>query len=70
MKKDYEAAELLDELEKRKTWERWKNNPKKFIEEALKIYPKDADKGLISLKVNKAQEVVVDEYSKQMKEKG
>jgi len=65
-----EASELLAELEKRKLWKRWKNNPKAFIEEALMIYPKDADKGLISLKVNKAQEVVVDEYNRQMKEIG
>jgi len=70
MKKDYEAYELLDELEKRKTWKRWKRNPRDFIEEALKIYPKDADKGLISLNINKAQEAVITEYNKQMREKG
>jgi len=70
MKKEYEASELLEELEKRKTWKRWKVDPKAFIEESLMIYPKDADKGLIHLKVNKAQEVVVDEYIKQMKEIG
>jgi len=65
-----EASELLAELEKRKIWKRWKNDPKAFIEEALMIYPKDADKGLISLRINKAQEVVVDEYNRQMKEIG
>lgn len=70
MKKDYEAAELLDELEKRKTWEKWKADPKLFIEEALKIYPKDADQGLISLKVNNAQKMVIDEYNRQMEKKG
>ena len=47
MNKDYEASELLAELEKRKQWDRWMNDPLSFIEEALLIYPKDADKGLI-----------------------
>jgi len=70
MNPNKEAAQLLAELEKRKVWKRWKREPRAFIEEALMIYPKDADKGLIHLTVNKAQEVVVDEYIKQMKEIG
>jgi len=65
-----EAAELIVELEKRETWDRWKEDPLAFIEEALMIYPKDADKGLIHLKINKAQVAVVDEYIKQMAEIG
>ena len=67
---NYEAAELLAELEKRKVWKSWKKNPEVFIEEALKIYPKDADKGLIDFKVNKAQKAVIKEYNRQMKDKG
>ena len=70
MNKDYEASELLAELEKRKQWDKWMNDPLSFIEEALLIYPKDADKGLIKLKINKAQEIVVEEYVRQMREIG
>jgi len=70
MSKNKEAAELIVELEKRNTWARWKEDPIAFIEEALMIYPKDADKGLIHLKINKAQVVVVEEYVRQMKEIG
>jgi hypothetical protein len=65
-----EAAKLLVELEKRKKWEFWKENPKEFIEDCLKIYPKDASLGLISLKLNSAQTLVVDDFEKQMEETG
>jgi len=70
MTENKEAAELIVELERREIWKRWKNDPLAFIEEALMIYPKDADKGLISLKVNSAQILVVEEYKRQMKEIG
>ena len=70
MTENKEAAELIVELERREIWKRWKNDPLAFIEEALMIYPKDADKGLISLKVNSAQILVVKEYKRQMKEIG
>lgn len=70
MNKDYEASELLVELEKRQLWNRWMNDPLAFIEEALLIYPKDADKGLIPLKINQAQKVVVNEFVREMKEVG
>jgi hypothetical protein len=65
-----EAAELIVELEKRATWERWKIDPLAFIEETLMIYPKDADKGLVPLKINKAQIVIVDEFKREMEEVG
>jgi len=70
MTENKEAAELIVELERREIWKRWKSDPLAFIEEALLIYPKDADKGLISLKVNSAQILVVEEYKRQMKEIG
>jgi hypothetical protein len=70
MNKDYEASELLVELEKRQLWNRWMNDPLAFIEEALLIYPKDADKGLIPLKINEAQKIVVNEFVREMKEVG
>ena len=70
MTENKEAAELIVELERRKTWDRWAKDPLVFIEEALMIYPKDADKGLIPLKVNKAQVAIVKEYKRQMKEIG
>ena len=47
-----ELVELQDALEKREKWEHWKENPRDFIEECLKIYPKDASLGLIPLKIN------------------
>jgi len=65
-----EAAKLLVELEKRKKWAFWKEHPKEFIEDCLKIYPKDASLGLISLKLNSAQTLVVDDFDKQMEETG
>ncbi len=34
------------------------------------IYPKDADKGLVPLKINKAQIVIVDEFKREMEEVG
>ncbi len=70
MTENKEAAELIVELERRETWKRWSEDPLAFIEEALLIYPKDADKGLIPLKVNSAQVLVVEEYKRQMKEIG
>ena len=65
-----EAAKLLVELEKRKKWEFWKENPKNFFEDCLKIYPKDASLGLISLKLNSAQQRVIDDFEQQMKDTG
>jgi len=65
-----ELNELQAELEKREKWKQWKNNPKMFIEECLKIYPKDASLGLVPLKVNSAQERIVKEFNRQMKEQG
>ena len=65
-----EITELQEALEKREQWEHWKDNPKDFIEDCLKIYPKDASLGLISLKINSAQVIIIDEFNKQMKEVG
>jgi len=50
MSKTKEASKLLAELEKRKRWEHWKNNPEAFFEDCLQIYPKDASLGLIPLR--------------------
>ena len=65
-----EYVELQEALEKKKKWNHWKKNPKDFIEECLKIYPKDTTLGLIPLKVNSAQVLIIDEFNKQMKEVG
>jgi len=65
-----EIVELQEALEKREQWEHWKETPRDFIEECLKIYPKDASLGLISLKINTAQERVIIEFDKQMKDRG
>ena len=65
-----EYVELQEALEKKKQWNRWKKHPKEFIEECLKIYPKDTTLGLINLKVNSAQVLIIDEFNRQMKEVG
>jgi len=65
-----ELVELQEALEKREKWEHWKDNPRDFIEDCLQIYPKDASLGLIPLKINSAQEIIIDEFNKQMKEIG
>jgi len=65
-----ELATLQGELERRNKWKHWKKNPKDFIEECLYIYPKDTTKGLVSLKINSAQVLIVDEFNRQMKEVG
>jgi hypothetical protein len=65
-----EAAELLVELEKRKKWAFWKENPRAFFKDCLKIYPKDAALGLIPLNLNSAQILVINDFDKQMKETG
>lgn len=70
MASDDELLEVVEELEKRKQWEYWKNNPEAFINECLYIYPKDAALGKIKLNINKAQKLVVDEFTHQMKSKG
>tara|TARA_R110002096_G_scaffold435357_2_gene660467 strand:- start:3479 stop:5119 length:1641 start_codon:yes stop_codon:yes gene_type:complete len=70
MQADDELLQAVEELEKRKQWEFWKNNPDAFINECLYIYPKDAALGKIKLKINKAQKLVVDEFIKQMEDKG
>jgi len=62
--------ELLNELKKRKKWEMYKNDPLKFINECLYIFPKDPSLGKIKLKVNKAQELVVKEFVRQMESTG
>jgi len=70
---EYSATELLEELsrrEKAEQWERWKNNPIEFIEEALFVYPKDVNLGLIPFKLNAAQKVVAAEFVRQMDEIG
>ena len=70
MSKTKEASKLLAELEKRKRWEHWKNNPEAFFEDCLQIYPKDASLGLIPLKINSAQKLVVKALDQQMKDTG
>ena len=65
-----EAAKLIVELEKRKRWEFWKENPEAVFSECLKIYPKDASLGLIPLDVNSAQKLVLEQLNKQMEETG
>ena len=61
---------LLAEAEKRTQWAHYRDNPKAFIEECLYIYPKDPSRGMIKLKLNAAQEMVVDEFNRQMEEIG
>ncbi len=70
MSKTKEASKLLAELEKRKRWDHWKNNPEAFFEDCLQIYPKDASLGLIPLKINSAQKLVVEALDKQMEKTG
>lgn len=70
MSKTKEASKLLAELEKRKRWEHWKNNPEAFFEDCLQIYPKDASLGLIPLKINSAQKLVVEALDRQMEKTG
>ena len=70
MPSEDELLEAVEELEKRKQWEIWKNNPEAFINECLYIYPKDAALGKIKLKINSAQKIVVDEFNRQMEENG
>jgi len=65
-----EASKLVAELEKRKRWEHWKNDPEAFFEDCLQIYPKDASLGLIPLKINSAQKLVVEALNEQMKDTG
>ena len=65
-----EASKLLAELEKRKRWEHWKNNPSDFFADCLQIYPKDASLGLIPLEINSAQKLVVEALNKQMADTG
>ena len=65
-----DKRDLLIELQKREQWERWKKDPELFIEECLYIYPKDPSRGKIKLHLNAAQKLVVDEFKKQMEEKG
>ena len=65
-----EYVELKEALDKKKKWNHWKKNPKNFIEECLKIYPKDTTLGLIPLKVNSAQVLIINEFNRQMKEVG
>ena len=38
MTSDDELLEVVEELEKRKQWEYWKNNPEAFINECLYIF--------------------------------
>ena len=61
-----EYLELQEALAKKKKWNHWKKNPKDFIEECLKIYPKDTTLGLIPLKVNSAQILIINEFNRQM----
>lgn len=70
MSKTKEASKLLAELEKRKRWDHWKNNPEAFFEDCLQIYPKDASLGLIPLKINSAQKLVVKALDRQMEKTG
>lgn len=70
MSKTKEASKLLAELEKRKRWDHWKNNPEAFFEDCLQIYPKDASLGLIPLKINSAQKLVVEALDRQMEKTG
>jgi len=70
MENTKQAVKLLAELERRKKWEFWKENPKEFFEECLKIYPKDASLGLIPLVLNSAQEKVLEDFERQMKDIG
>ncbi len=53
MSSDGELLKAVEELEKRKKWKYWKNNPSAFIDECLYIYPKDAALGKINLKRTK-----------------
>jgi len=70
MQADDELLQAVEELEKRKQWDFWKNNPDAFINECLYIYPKDAALGKIKLEINKAQKLVVDEFIRQMDKTG
>ena len=70
MPSEDELLEAVEELEKRKQWEIWKNDPEAFINECLYIYPKDAALGKIKLKINSAQKIVVDEFNRQMNKYG
>ena len=65
-----EASKLIAELEKRKRWEHWKNNPSDFFADCLQIYPKDASLGLIPLEINSAQKLVVEALNQQMADTG
>jgi hypothetical protein len=70
MQADDELLQAVEELEKRKQWDFWKDNPDAFINECLYIYPKDAALGKIKLEINKAQKLVVDEFIRQMDKTG
>ena len=70
MPSEDELLEAVEELEKRKQWDIWKNDPEAFINECLYIYPKDAALGKIKLKINSAQKIVVDEFNRQMDKYG
>ena len=65
-----EASKLVAELEKRNRWNHWKDNPEAFFAECLQIYPKDASLGLIPLKINSAQKLVVKALNEQMADTG
>ena len=66
----HDPQELLLEMQRRESWKLYKDDPLKFINECLWIYPKDPSQGKIKLTVNKAQELVVAEFVRQMKDTG
>ena len=66
----HDPQELLLEMQRRESWKLYKDDPLKFINECLWIYPKDPSQGKIKLTVNKAQELVVAEFVRQMKNTG
>ncbi len=65
-----ELLKLIEEKEKRLLLDKYKNDFRLFVEEQVKIIPKDSSRGFIPFELNEAQSIITEKLNQQLQETG
>lgn len=65
-----QILKLIEEKEKRILLDKYKNNFALFVEEQVKIIPKDSSRGFIPFHLNEAQKIITEKLNEQLKATG
>ena len=65
-----EILKLIEEKEKRLLLDKYRDNFALFVEEQVKIIPKDSSRGFIPFNLNEPQKIITEKLNEQLKETG